>query len=255
MTTSTRTRVRPPGRAARAGRRRRPGPTLEVDLGHQRRHEGHLRLAAVGQQDDEPVLGGAELEPAHLAEHGAGGVDDGQPPQLLLGEDVVLVVGGQHVGGVDDEPGAAQRLGAGAVGDLLERHEPDPVVHPGRAHGQRPRHPGAGGGLGVDDRADGQAPLGLVGVQLHGHLTVQAVRLADPGDHGALAHGFILSRVRVGRRRRGVPGSLLPAHPAVGAGRVSGPGRCRRCRCGSGDRRRAHPSRCAARWRCGRSDR
>ena len=190
--------------------------------------------------------------PPTCAEHGARRVDDGEAAQLLLGEDVVVVLGGQRVVAVDDEAGAAQRLGAGAVGDLLERHEPDPVVHPGGPHGEHPRDPGAGRGLRVEGGAHREPAVGLVGVQLHGHLTVQAVGLADAGDDGALGHGGhpvvgvgLHQEVRRGTAAAGCAGSLLPAHPAVvvvrSASRVSGPGRCRRCRCAPGDRRRAHP--------------
>src|SRR5699024_4312939 len=98
------------------------------------------------------------------------------------------------LGGVEDETGIAEALGARPVGHLLEGEQPDPPVDPGGADRELTGHARSRPRLGVENRADGEATLRLVSVQLHGDLPVQAVRLADPGQHDrALSHGGILS--------------------------------------------------------------
>ena len=150
------------------------------DGGDDAPHERDVGGDAVGERDDEAVLGGADLEAAHGADLLARRVTHLEADEVLLVEGVVL---GLRVGLGQHETGASQALGAGAVGDLLEREQPDAAVHPGRGHGERGRHPGPRLGLGRDDGADGEAGLGVVGVELDGHLSQQAVGFADAGEH------------------------------------------------------------------------
>ena len=216
-TTSTRTEVTPRGRAAPAGRRRRPGPPRGRPRARSRRRTGTWASRPSGSRMTSRSWAAPSSSPPTDPSRVPAGSTTASPRSCSsVKTSSSSASRRQHVGGVDDQARAAQRLGAGAVGDLLERHEPDAVVHPGRAHGQHPRHPGARAGLGVDRRTDGEAALGLVGVQLHGHLTVQAVRLADAGDEDGGVGGHApdplrwTPPVRTGgrgrtRRSRGAP--------------------------------------------------
>ena len=60
--------------------------------------------------------------------------------------------------------------------------------------------------LGTDRRTDGEAALRLVGAELEGHLTPEAVGLADPPDHHldglGLVHGFRQATARPAQRSR-----------------------------------------------------
>ena len=70
-----------PGRSATTTR-----PPATVDLGHQRLHERHQRVAAVGRADREQVLGAAVHQAGDLAERGAVEVVRRQPDQLVVVE-------------------------------------------------------------------------------------------------------------------------------------------------------------------------
>ncbi|BDZ58663.1 hypothetical protein GCM10025872_23200 [Barrientosiimonas endolithica] len=116
------------------------------------------------------------MQRGHPTDLGTARVDHRQTDQVV-GVPPVLVL--LRLGGGGEQPGAAQLLGGGAVGRLLERQQLDAVVHARRAQGERAPL----GRLGRERGARHEPLLRRVGVQLHRHLTLEPVRLADARDH------------------------------------------------------------------------
>ena len=85
------------------------------------------------------VLHGTGAQAGDLAQHRAAHVHGGQADQFVLVPGVILVDRDDGLG-VDEQARAAQRLGPGAVRDLLEPEQPGLLVQPGRAQRQRLGH-------------------------------------------------------------------------------------------------------------------
>ena len=242
-TTSTRTGVTPRGRAARAGRRRRRGPPSRSTSGTIAATKGTCASRPSGSRTTSRSWAAPRSRPADLAEHGAGGVDDGQPAQLVLGEDVVLV-GAGSTSADRRRPGGCRaatrrRCGRGsprtrrarcrcAPGSSARSARGAPRCRwPPRCRARRRRRAGARARRCAAARSPRRAGRAACrsGRRRWSRLTGPSCR----GDAVWDDDGGVC---------RGVSSRHTP--PSCG-GRVSGPGRCRRCRCGPGDRRRAHP--------------
>ena len=129
---------------------------------------------SVRELEHQPVLDSAHLEPRHLAEHLPCRVTDLETEQVVLGPRLLVLVMFGAIGGgrlVEHEARAPKALRAGAVRDLLEGEQPDPVVDAGRPDGQVPGHARTRRRLRLEDRSDRESPLRVVGVQLDGDLT------------------------------------------------------------------------------------
>lgn len=105
------------------------------------------------------------------ADLGALGGDHGEPDQFLVVV-VVGVVGRGDVGGVDDEPRAAELLRGGAVVDPGEAHEQAPRMPASTLDGER-----AGGRRVGGERGSRREPgLGIVRADVDRVLTADPVR-------------------------------------------------------------------------------
>ena len=248
------------GRAARAAGRRRPGRPRRRPRARSRRRTAPAPRGRRPGRTTSRSWAGRCSRPLTSPSRLAGEVSTTRSPTSSSSYQRVLVGVVDDVLGVDEQPGAAQPLGAGAVGDPLERRAAR--CRCGRralAQRQHARHPGAGAGLGREPGARTNRASGSSVCACDGHLAAQPVRLADPGDDDAPWLGCLL-REKVGNSRKGYAGTCDSRHTprlvcVVTDARLSGPGRCRRCRSGPAGRPRGHPSRCAARWRCGRTGR
>src|SRR5215472_15856283 len=156
-------------------------PRGQVHLDGDRGHEGHehllLPLGPGGGRDREQVLAVVEdvADRAHdLPGHG----HHGQPGELVVVE-LVRVLRRGHVGGVDREQDAAQRLGVGAADDLREGDQQAPAVPSRGRDGQRSRLRRVGGRHGPV----GEPLAGIVGTDLDRQLPPEPVRPEDPADH------------------------------------------------------------------------
>src|SRR5215469_12347141 len=156
-------------------------PRGQVHLDGDRGHEGHehlcLPLGPGGGRDREQVLAVVE-DIADRAHDFPGHGHHGQPGELVVVE-LVRVLRQGHVGGVDREQDAAQRLGVGAADDLREGDQQAPAVPSRGRDGQRSRLGRVGGKHGPV----GEPLAGIVGTDLDRQLPPEPVRPEDPADH------------------------------------------------------------------------
>ena len=230
-------------------------PALDVDLGDDRGDERHQAPPPAGQRSRRAGPAPARSQAGHGAELSPAGVDGLEADELVLVPRVLVV---------DVLDGSRRRRTDGCRAAPRPQCGRDcprtPAARCRCAGGRRAASAPAGTpepatASVAKPRAGHEARCGVVGVGLHGHLTAQAVRLADPGDEQLDPRGPILSG---GQDVAGMPGGGLPAYPVVRCvvwRSVSGP-------VGVDDvdpdglpaGERTH-RRCAGRWRCDPSDR
>ena len=137
-----------PARLVVGVRRHQAGPVgdhdpaaVDVDLGDERGHERHQRVAPVGGADLEQVLGRAVRDGRELAEMRSGDVVRRQADQLVVVELLgVLRRLLRRQGGVQDDPPGG--LGGVAVTELREARQEDLLVPPGALDGHRSQRGG-----------------------------------------------------------------------------------------------------------------
>ena len=103
-----------------------------------------------------------------------------QPLELVVVE-LVGIVDGRQVGGVDDEQAAPQRIGGVAAADAVE-----PDQQPAAVLAHRLDHEGPLGLVtrpGAQRRTRREAAEGIVGADVDDDLAGDAVRLDDPSDY------------------------------------------------------------------------
>ena len=159
-------------------------PAGHVDLGHQRLHERHQRLAAVGRRDAAagPARRRAPARRRCRAARRPRRTPRGRPAggrRTRRGPPATASAGIVACSTMPRAASAAVRSGSSSKAtsstDWCRR---EPATVSGAQGRRRARR-----GLGAQRAAGREPPLGLVGAYVDGDLAAQAVRLADPADH------------------------------------------------------------------------